>query len=62
VDPDTHLFKPATELRKLYLEEAGLEPKRPVITYCRISKRSAHTWFVLSYLLSFPEVENYDGS
>jgi len=33
-----------------------------VITYCRISKRSAHTWFVLSYLLSFPEVENYDGS
>ena len=41
VDPDTHLFKPATELRKLYQEEAGHDPKRPVITYCRIGERSS---------------------
>jgi thiosulfate/3-mercaptopyruvate sulfurtransferase len=62
IDPDTHLFRSAAELRKLYQEDAGLEPGQPVITYCRIGERSSHTWFVLTYLLGFPEVENYDGS
>ena len=33
-----------------------------MITYCRIGERSSHTWFVLSYLLGFPHVSNYDGS
>ncbi len=33
-----------------------------VITYCRIGERSAHTWFVLAYLLGYPSVRNYDGS
>ena len=62
VDPDTHLFKPAAELEKIYQEEAGLAPGSPVITYCRIGERSSHTWFVLTYLLGFRECENYDGS
>ena len=62
VDPDTHLFKTAPELRKLYQEDAGLDPAKPVITYCRIGERSSHTWFVLTYLLGFQECENYDGS
>jgi thiosulfate/3-mercaptopyruvate sulfurtransferase len=35
---------------------------KAVITYCRIGERSSHTWFVLSYLLGFPRVSNYDGS
>ncbi|HXP53611.1 MAG TPA: sulfurtransferase, partial [Streptosporangiaceae bacterium] len=25
-------------------------------------ERSSHTWFVLTYLLGFPQVRNYDGS
>ena len=62
VDPETHLFRSAAELRKLYQEDSGLDPEQPVITYCRIGERSSHTWFVLTYLLGFPEVENYDGS
>jgi thiosulfate/3-mercaptopyruvate sulfurtransferase len=62
VDPDTHLFRSAAELEKLYRQDAGLDPAKPVITYCRIGERSSHTWFVLTYLLGFPEVENYDGS
>jgi thiosulfate/3-mercaptopyruvate sulfurtransferase len=62
VDPDTHLFKSAQELRKLYQEDLGLSPSKPVITYCRIGERSSHTWFVLTYLLGFRECENYDGS
>jgi thiosulfate/3-mercaptopyruvate sulfurtransferase len=33
-----------------------------VITYCRIGERSSHTWFVLTYLLGYPKVRNYDGS
>ena len=40
-------FKSADELKKLYAE-AGIDGKRPIITYCRIGERSSHTWFVLS--------------
>jgi thiosulfate/3-mercaptopyruvate sulfurtransferase len=55
-------FKSADELRKLYCEQHGLKPDDPVITYCRIGERSAHSWFVLTYLLGFKRVRNYDGS
>ncbi len=62
VDPDTHTFRPASELRKLYVEEQGLDPKGDTIAYCRIGERSSHTWFALTYLLGFRNVRNYDGS
>jgi len=55
-------FKSPDELRAIYLEEQGLDPSRPTVTYCRIGERSSHTWFVLTYLLGFPNVRNYDGS
>ncbi len=55
-------FKSATELRKIYQEELGLKPTDDVIAYCRIGERSSHTWFVLTYLLGFQNVRNYDGS
>ena len=55
-------FKSADELKQLYCEQQGLNPDDPVITYCRIGERSAHTWFVLTYLLGFERVRNYDGS
>jgi len=54
-------FKPASELRKLYQGE-GIAPDKDIITYCRIGERSSHTWFVLTYLLGYPSVRNYDGS
>jgi len=54
-------FKPADELKKLY-EPQGVTPDKQVITYCRIGERSSHTWFVLKYLLGYPDVRNYDGS
>lgn len=62
VDTETHTFKPANELRAIYLEEHGLSPDEDVIAYCRIGERSSHTWFVLTYLLGFRNVRNYDGS
>ena len=55
-------FKPAADLRAIYEGEAGLKPSDDVIAYCRIGERSSHTWFVLSYLLGYPQVRNYDGS
>jgi thiosulfate/3-mercaptopyruvate sulfurtransferase len=55
-------FKPATELRAIYEQEQGLTPADDVIAYCRIGERSSHTWFVLSYLLGYGNVRNYDGS
>jgi thiosulfate/3-mercaptopyruvate sulfurtransferase len=54
-------FKPVEELRALYAVH-GVTPDKEVIAYCRIGERSSHTWFVLKYLLGFPEVRNYDGS
>ena len=55
-------FKPAAELRQLYEQENGLKADQNIIAYCRIGERSAHTWFVLTYLLGYPNVRNYDGS
>ena len=54
-------FKPADELRTLY-EGKGITADKDVVAYCRIGERSSHTWFVLSYLLGYPHVRNYDGS
>ena len=62
VDPDTHTFRPASELKAIYQDEQGLKPGDDVITYCRIGERSSHTWFTLTYLLGFTNVRNYDGS
>lgn len=55
-------FKSAEELRQIYEQEQGLSPHDSVIAYCRIGERSSHTWFVLTYLLGYPSVRNYDGS
>ncbi|MCS6937327.1 MAG: sulfurtransferase [Candidatus Bipolaricaulota bacterium] len=61
VNPDNSTFKPVEELRRLY-ESYGITPTKDVIAYCRIGERSSHTWFVLTYLLGYPRVKNYDGS
>ena len=54
-------FKSREELTELY-SSRGISGERPVIAYCRIGERSSHTWFVLSCLLGFDGVTNYDGS
>jgi thiosulfate/3-mercaptopyruvate sulfurtransferase len=58
---DDGTFKSADELTELYRAE-GITPDREVVTYCRIGERSSHSWFVLSELLGFGSVKNYDGS
>ena len=58
---DDGTFKSVDELRELYGSE-GVTPDKDVIAYCRIGERSSHTWFVLHYLLGYPNVRNYDGS
>ena len=55
-------FKSADELRELYTGKGVIGDGEPVIAYCRIGERSAHTWFVLSELLGEQDVKNYDGS
>ena len=55
-------FKSADELRAIYESEQGLTTGDTVIAYCRIGERSSHTWFVLTYLLGYKNVRNYDGS
>jgi len=55
-------FKSYDELKQLYEGELALNVKDETIVYCRIGERSSHTWFVLTYLLGFKKVRNYDGS
>ena len=54
-------FKSVADLKALY-EGQGITPDKDVVAYCRIGERSSHTWFVLTYLLGYPQVRNYDGS
>ena len=55
-------FRSRGDLEALYQQEQGLDPSDDVVTYCRIGERSSHTWFVLTHLLGFDKVRNYDGS
>jgi thiosulfate/3-mercaptopyruvate sulfurtransferase len=55
-------FKSADELRELYTSKGVIADGEPVVAYCRIGERSAHTWFVLHELLGESDVKNYDGS
>jgi thiosulfate/3-mercaptopyruvate sulfurtransferase len=54
-------FKSADDLRELYTQTGVLDGE-PIVAYCRIGERSAHTWFVLHELLGHDDVRNYDGS
>jgi len=54
-------FKTVAELKKLYADK-GVTGDDQIITYCRIGERSSLTWFVLSEILGFQKVKNYDGS
>jgi thiosulfate/3-mercaptopyruvate sulfurtransferase len=58
---DDGTFKSRAELTDLYASK-GITADKDVVAYCRIGERSSHTWFVLSQLLGFPKVRNYDGS
>jgi thiosulfate/3-mercaptopyruvate sulfurtransferase len=58
---DDGTFKSVEELKQIY-QSKGIIPDKEIIAYCRIGERSSHTWFVLKYLLGYPNVKNYDGS
>ncbi len=58
---DDGTFKPRSELEALYGGKS-ITPDKDIIVYCRIGERSSHTWFVLTRLLGYPNVRNYDGS
>ena len=61
-NPEDGTFKSAAELKAIYEGEKGLNPNDQIIAYCRIGERSSHSWFVLTYLLGYKNVRNYDGS
>ena len=54
-------FKSVEELRDIYGGK-GITGDKETITYCRIGERSSHTWFVLTQILGYSKVRNYDGS
>jgi thiosulfate/3-mercaptopyruvate sulfurtransferase len=62
VNVEDGTFKTADQLRAIYEQEQGLKPSDDIVAYCRIGERSSHTWFVLTYLLGYKNVRNYDGS
>jgi thiosulfate/3-mercaptopyruvate sulfurtransferase len=62
INPENGTFRSASELEEIYINHNKLKKEDDVIAYCRIGERSSHTWFVLTYLLGFMNVRNYDGS
>ena len=62
VNTEDGTFKKVDQLKDLYEKQYGLKKDSEVIAYCRIGERSSHTWFVLTYLLGYLHVRNYDGS
>lgn len=62
IHPTDGTFKGADDLRAIYEKENGFSKDDDLIVYCRIGERSSHTWFVLSNLLGYDKVRNYDGS
>ncbi len=62
INPDDGTFLAADALRAIYEDEKGLNPDDEIVAYCRIGERSSHSWFVLTYLLGYKNVRNYDGS
>ena len=61
-NPEDGTFKSSDDLKAIYEQEQGLKSGDDIIAYCRIGERSSHTWFVLTYLLGYDKVRNYDGS
>ncbi len=61
VNSENGTFKTVEELRQIYGGK-GITPNKEIITYCRIGERSSHTWFVLTQILGYNKVRNYDGS
>ncbi|MGD1951524.1 MAG: sulfurtransferase [Leptolyngbyaceae cyanobacterium] len=58
---DDATFKSFEALKNLYSQQ-GITPDKEIFPYCAIGGRSAFVWFVLKYLLGYPNVRNYDGS
>lgn len=54
-------FKSREALQQIYSNQ-GVTADKVIFPYCAIGGRSAFTWFVLKYLLGYPQVRNYDGS
>lgn len=57
----TMRFKSLEELAQLY-NKLGVAKNDTIVTYCHTGVRSAHTTFVLTQLLGYKNVKNYDGS
>ncbi|MGD9899348.1 MAG: sulfurtransferase [Calditrichaceae bacterium] len=62
VNAEDGTFKDSQDLKEIYLRKQGLKPDNDIITYCRIGERSSLSWFVLTYLIGYNHVRNYDGS
>lgn len=54
-------LRPVEELRALFCD-AGVTPDRAIAVHCQLGVRASHTWFVLTQVLGYPDVRNYDGS
>lgn len=54
-------FRSPQELKALF-DGLGITPDKEIITYCLRGGASTHAWFVLTHLLGYPNVREYDRS
>lgn len=55
------MFRPYQEIRQLLLDQ-HITPGDSLIIYCHSGVRSAHVSFVLTAIMDYPYVANFDGS
>ncbi|TMM57478.1 sulfurtransferase [Maribacter algarum] len=61
INSSNRKFKSPEAIEKVYAQ-IGVTKDKPIVVYCHTGVRSAHTTFVLTELLGYANVKNYDGS
>ncbi len=59
ISPDNEILKSKKELELIYKD---IPKDKEIIVYCQTGTRSSNPFFVLKYILGYPNVRNYDGS
>lgn len=59
INPDDETLKSKEELELIYKD---IPKDKEIIVYCQTGTRSSNNFFVLKYILEYPNVKNYEGS
>ena len=59
INPDSETLRSKEELALIYKD---IPKDKKIVVYCQTGTRSSNNFFILKYMLEYPNVRNYDGS